>query len=362
MLNFIIGYVFGMLATFFILAFFMGAYSNEHEHRQTYFSERSVFLLQDYKEIKATDYMSRSREVVNKNFECVGSNFSGDTFPTINLFAGMFCYRTDKKTLYQLDVNLSTWHEVYKFTSDNKTYIANAYHADSADKAKYDESGKELASYLSDITFSDGVLFKTNTKGKKTVVLKKMSAATQTKAGESGLVPPAQAGQQACLLTGAGEWINVIDLIYPVGSIYMSTNQINPSKLFGGAWEALEQGRVLLSQGTNYPAGSKGGEETITLTEDNMPKHTHRASVERTTLRGSFIAANQVGWDDGQTTGCFTKSGKWAGGCGHKSDGREVVNFNADHYHDITVQPAGYSKPHTNMQPYLSVYMWKRIL
>jgi len=33
MLNFIIGYVFGMLATFFILAFFMGAYSNEHEHR-----------------------------------------------------------------------------------------------------------------------------------------------------------------------------------------------------------------------------------------------------------------------------------------------------------------------------------------
>ena len=317
--------------------------------------------MQDYKEIKATDYMSRSREFINKNFECVGSNFSGETFPTINLFAGMFCYRTDKKTLYQLDVNLSTWHEVYKFTSDNKTYIANAYHADSADKAKYDESGKELASYLSDITFSDGVLSKTNAKGEETVVLKKMSAATQTKAGESGLVPPAQAGQQACLLTGAGEWINIIDLIYPVGSIYMSTNQINPSKLFGGAWEALEQGRVLLAQGTNYPAGSKGGEASVTLTEDNMPKHTHRASVERTTLRGTFIAGNQVGDDWGKTTGCFSPTGEWAGECAHKSDTREVIKFNGDHYHNITVQTTGYGNAHNNMQPYLSVYMWKRI-
>ena len=31
MLNFIIGYVAGMLATFFIIAFFMGAHSNEYE-------------------------------------------------------------------------------------------------------------------------------------------------------------------------------------------------------------------------------------------------------------------------------------------------------------------------------------------
>ena len=58
--------------------------------------------MQNYKPIKSTDYMSRSRETMNNNWESIISDFSGDSFPTINIFPFMTCYRSDKKKLYRL--------------------------------------------------------------------------------------------------------------------------------------------------------------------------------------------------------------------------------------------------------------------
>ena len=37
---------------------------------------------------------------------------------------------------------------------------------------------------------------------------------------------------------------NIVDIIYPVGSIYLSVNSVNPSTLFGGTWEAWGSGKV----------------------------------------------------------------------------------------------------------------------
>ena len=63
----------------------------------------------------------------------------------------------------------------------------------------------------------------------------------------------------------------IIDKIYPVGSIYMSVNNTNPSLLFAGtAWEPWGAGRVPVGVDANdtdfASAGLEGGEKTHTLT------------------------------------------------------------------------------------------------
>lgn len=51
---------------------------------------------------------------------------------------------------------------------------------------------------------------------------------------------------------------NLWKTIYPIGSIYLSVSSINPSVLFGGTWEQI-QDKFMLAAGTTYPAGTSGG-------------------------------------------------------------------------------------------------------
>ena len=120
------------------------------------------------------------------------------------------------------------------------------------------------------------------------------------------------------------------DLIYPVGSIYMSVNSTNPSTLFGGTWEQIKD-KFLLSCGDTYANGSTGGEETHTLTVDEMPSHNHTTSQWN-------LYANNYGDSYNNPTG----TGNW---------------YNQFH---ITTDSTGGGKAHNNMPPYLAVYVWKR--
>ena len=124
---------------------------------------------------------------------------------------------------------------------------------------------------------------------------------------------------------------NMVDLIYPVGSIYMSANDTSPSILFGGEWERIKD-RFLLSAGDNYEAGTTGGEKTHTLTVNEMPSHSH-----------NFDSALNWSQEDGGwanfRTGSLTSAGQ--GG--------------------LRTAPIGGGQAHNNMPPYLAVYMWQRI-
>lgn len=53
----------------------------------------------------------------------------------------------------------------------------------------------------------------------------------------------------------------ILDLVYPIGSIYISVNSTSPSTLFGGEWTQLKD-RFLLGAGSTYIAGEKGGTTT----------------------------------------------------------------------------------------------------
>lgn len=59
--------------------------------------------------------------------------------------------------------------------------------------------------------------------------------------------------------------------IYPIGSIYLSVNNVNPSTMFGGTWVQIKD-KFLLAAGDNYNNGSTGGEATHTLTKTEIPQ------------------------------------------------------------------------------------------
>ena len=122
----------------------------------------------------------------------------------------------------------------------------------------------------------------------------------------------------------------ICNVIYPIGSVYISINNIEPSSLFGGTWEKLED-RFLLSSGKTYINGDIGGEATHKLTIDEMPKHNHAMNM-------ALLAGNYSGWNVVSQQGGFWGSDDW---------NTRATNTGGD-------------KPHNNMPPYLVVNMWKR--
>lgn len=134
---------------------------------------------------------------------------------------------------------------------------------------------------------------------------------------------------------------NIFDLIYPVGSIYISVNSTNPKVLFGGTWEQI-QGRFLLGTSSSYPLGSTGGSKDAVVVA-----HTHNP-------------ANEAGY-----YGFITNSKKpfSIGDMGSQSgSGRYYPYAPADF--DISrnsvTGSTGVSGTDKNMPPYLAVAIWKR--
>ena len=135
------------------------------------------------------------------------------------------------------------------------------------------------------------------------------------------------------ITTNNNENLNIAEIcnvIYPIGSVYISINNIEPSSFFGGTWEKLED-RFLLSSGKTYINGDIGGEATHKLTIDEMPKHNHAMNMV-------LLAGNYSGWNVVSQQGGFWGSDDW---------NTRATNTGGD-------------KPHNNMPPYLVVNMWKR--
>ena len=139
---------------------------------------------------------------------------------------------------------------------------------------------------------------------------------------------------------------NIFDLIYPVGSFYISAKSTNPAILFGGTWEQI-QGRFLLGRSSSYPVGSMGGEATHTLTENEMPSHKGHLS--------SGIAGG-VPMGKGNYEG-YLNSNVMNAYPGGNYRGWNVYAGNEMH---PASEAVGGGQAHNNMPPYLSVYIWKR--
>ena len=126
--------------------------------------------------------------------------------------------------------------------------------------------------------------------------------------------------------------LDLIDVIYPVGSIYMSVNDVNPEILFGGEWEQIKD-KFLLSSGDIYTNATTGGEATHTLTINEIPSHMHsrrtspQAFAERDSSKSEIISPASG------SAKAVTKNSNYTGG----------------------------GQAHNNMPPYLAVNVWTRI-
>ena len=123
---------------------------------------------------------------------------------------------------------------------------------------------------------------------------------------------------------------DLFELIYPVGSIYLSVNSTSPATLFGGTWTQI-QDTFLLAAGSTYSAGATGGEATHKLTVAEMPSHSHNMRfLNYNRSSGGNVSVGQMGsWI---TSGYILAQGENAGG----------------------------GAAHNNLPPYLVVYMWQR--
>ena len=196
--------------------------------------------------------------------------------------------------------------------------------------------------------------------------------------------------------------------VYPVGSIYISYSNTNPGDLFGGTWEAYGKGQTLVgidTESTEFKtAGQTGGVKNVSytpsgsigstgLTIDQIPSHTHSISHTHTTPAttisssgahthtvsghvysdyvkkvsgGNLPLINQNGTlhsnlsslsipsggahthtVPAMTTNSISTSTSGSAGKGTTSDG---------HTHSFT----GTATTINNLQPYVTVYMWRR--
>lgn len=67
--------------------------------------------------------------------------------------------------------------------------------------------------------------------------------------------------------------------LYPIGCLYLATNNTNPGDIFGGTWELFGQGKTLVGVDINDSDFSTvekiGGSKTHTLTLAEIPTHNH---------------------------------------------------------------------------------------
>lgn len=124
---------------------------------------------------------------------------------------------------------------------------------------------------------------------------------------------------------------NLLDMIYPVGSIYMSVNNVSPQSFLGGTWTTLKD-RFLIGAGGSYAVNATGGSATHTLTVDEIPSHSHLIS-------------------NPNSSGSYPQPAFLPSSSGTK---------NTYGGNEMTTRNTGGGKAHSIMPPYLAVYMWKR--
>lgn len=176
----------------------------------------------------------------------------------------------------------------------------------------------------------------------------------------------------------------ILDMTYPIGSIYISVTNQNPSILFGGVWTQLEN-RFLLGAGSQYNNGATGGSKDAIVVEhnhiqnphnhsQNSHNHTQNSHVHDPTtdtyglvfVTSERLSAHNKQIATSSTSGWYADVSENSDDFHHRYNSGSTTATNKSTTSTniattATNQVTGQSGSGKNMPPYLVVYMWKRI-
>ena len=144
----------------------------------------------------------------------------------------------------------------------------------------------------------------------------------------------------------------------------MSTKSTNPSTYFGGTWVAWGSGRVPVGINTsdsNFNTVEKtGGASTVALTTAQMPSHSHAKGTLATASAGAHthnIQNQKAAWGTNSGNRVLIDATS-----GYTAVTNKTTTSGGAHTHTISGSTAasGSGSAHTNLQPYIVCYMWKR--
>ena len=139
----------------------------------------------------------------------------------------------------------------------------------------------------------------------------------------------------------------LLNKVYPIGSIYMSVADTSPASFLGGTWTRFGQGRVLVGVDSTDSSfdepEEQGGEKVHKLTALELPSHRHSVNIGTQTITNdTALVRGPSGTDSGVTL----------------LDSAMITNNNGTLVYTGT---RGSNNDHNNLQPYITVYMWKRL-
>lgn len=146
---------------------------------------------------------------------------------------------------------------------------------------------------------------------------------------KNGIGPDAYAIYQQVLAA-------VVERDHPVGSLYISENATSPAELYGGTWERIE-GMFIMGASDTYPAGSTGGSATHTQTIEEMSNHVHGYG-------------NQYSGDAHFSQWQF-----------YIPDVTQITDAEGKNCAWSVTTSKGDDKPMNILNPYYSMYIWRRV-
>lgn len=126
-------------------------------------------------------------------------------------------------------------------------------------------------------------------------------------------------------------FVNLGQVVWPVGAIYMSSSSVSPASLFGGTWKKIDDDKFWLPSNTSL---AYGGESTHKLTINEMPNHAHK----------HFMNAA----DEAPSASYWIPGNAFSGRCPVTGSNTMIGEY------------VGGGQAHNNLPPFRTCYCWYR--